>query len=67
MNLIKSTFYSNVGWQVWLKKTNVESADVDMLLTAEKGITGKICRAIKDYNPSTVSSCLIYSGANNLF
>ena len=64
-----------------LKKTGVKLellTDIDMLLMVEKGIRGKICRAIhtyakvnnkymKSYDKDITSSYLAYLNANNLY
>ena len=64
-----------------LKKTGVKLellTDIDMLLMVEKGIRGKICRAIhtyakvnnkymKNYDKDITSSYLAYLNANNLY
>ena len=70
-----------LAWQACLKKTKVELellTDIDMLLMVEKGIRGKICRAIhtyakvnnkymKNYDKDITSSYLAYLDANNLY
>ena len=41
-----------LAWEAYLKKTEVElqlSTDTDILLIAEKGVTGGICHAIHIY------------------
>ena len=68
-------------WQACLKKAGVELellADIDMLLTVEKGIRRRICHAIyrcviasskymKYYVKNIESSYLMYLDANNLY
>ena len=70
-----------LAWQACLKKTKVKLellTDIDMLLMVEKGIRSGIFQAIhrhakvnnkymNNYNKDTISSYLMYLGANNLY
>ena len=70
-----------LAWQACLKKTGVKLellTDIDMLLMVEKGIRSGIFQAIhrhakvnnkymNNYNKDTISSYLMYLGANNLY
>ena len=70
-----------LAWQVCLKKTGIKLkllTNADMLLMAEKGITGGICHAVhryakannkymKNYDKNKESSYIQYLDANNLY
>ena len=70
-----------ISTEACLKVTGVKLellTDIDMLLMVEKGIQGRICRAIHRYakannkymnnhDKSIISSFLMYLAANNLY
>ena len=72
---------ARLAWQAGLKKTKVKLdllTDIDMFLMVEKGIRGRACHSIyqyekgngkclKDYNKNRESSYLQYCDVNNLY